>query len=296
MSTAILYGVAFTVVILAVVVVISKLQTRFGASTLEWCGAHDGKVVVLSSILHSGGDGDPFRTGRVTWFDGATGEITRREDLASNHVGIYQRGPIVVIESGAERGVMDVRTGVIKLGAAAFSSASAAIRDEGVSSVSFQRDQESFEVISGKGERVVIPLATFDPGAEPAPATSERFAVVRDDEHAYSHLLVDGLKSPSVRLLSPTVVWQGAGGCLVAQRARLGDRAPIELTLFDAEGKPRWTAPEARFDVRAEDDNLVEALPAMAIGGLILVPLKAKRDVVVALDVNDGAVRWHVAV
>lgn len=147
MGSALFYGIGITAGLFLVFAIISRLHTRFGASSLDCCGAQEGTIVVLSSVYHSGGDGDPFHTGRITWIDGSTGAITKRTDLAQRH-----------------------------------------------------------------------------------------------------------------------------------------------------EGRPRWSASEDRCGVRVEDDNVVEARGAMPVGGLIVVPLKAKDDVIVALDLGDGALRWRVAV
>jgi hypothetical protein len=294
MSSAIGYAVLLTAGMLAVFFLIDRLHTRRGASTLEWCGVHDGRVVVLSSIYHSGGDGDPFHTGRLVWIDAGSGEVQRRLHLDRLPSAQQQRDNLLVISQGGQSGVLDLESGAISTGTAAFGRAAPALAQEGVSSATYRSEQDRFEVISNKGERVVVELAAL--GHKRGPARPQpRFAVARDREHAYSRLSCDGAACGDARLLEPSIVWQDEAACVIAQRVSLSGAA-IELTCVGSDGKQAWTVRQDALGVQSPEDDPVACRPSFVTGSVLVLPLKAKRDKIVALSLADGTPRWSVAV
>jgi hypothetical protein len=291
----VLFSVAGVAALFGLFHFVDSQHTRYGAGRLQWCGLHDGEWVVLSSMYHSGGDGDVFHTGRVAWLDRRTGKPLRRVLLPREVSAQHRRGGLLIVREEGVTGVLDLATGVVRSGAEAFGTVAPALARDGVSSATFKPDQDVFEVTSGKGERVEVALRALGAG-EAERAVMRRFSLDRDPEHEFSHLRVDGRAVSDLRLLSPKILWEGADACLLWQLSSLRRGAPIELTLVEGRGQVRWTTRQDRLRMRPREDEHIESRQACAVDDLIIVPLEGERDLIVALDLRDGAPRWFARV
>ncbi len=249
-------------------------------------------IIVLSNVFNSGGDGDAYREGRIVFIDKINGELTGRILLSDEIREAKIYGHLIVLDCGCRLYVLDQTTKKWIFSNAILLKSYPLLKNEGIYSIDFNQESQSFSIKSKKDNNSTITLQSL------TDKHIEIEAIKRTKEINYFSIIGQGkldykgtLFEVDVDLLKPKKIFETEEFCVVMNRKDITETGDFSLVKFGNDGKTQWIIQRSKIYNLFPADfklNFVESN-----GTDLIVGIKANWSRLFCIDIQSGKINWN---